>query len=58
MDDTTREVAVLEVRELVRDSFLADAPIVPTSAHTGLGVEELKAVLADVCRKVAAKPTA
>ena len=28
VDETTREVVAMEVRELVRDSFLADAPIV------------------------------
>src|SRR4051812_31795618 len=58
VDDTTREVVELEVRELVRDSFLADAPIIPTSAHSGKGVEELKAALADVCRQVVGQPAA
>src|SRR5438477_2312909 len=43
VDDTTREVVELEVRELVKGSFLADAPIVPTSAHTGLGIDALRA---------------
>jgi selenocysteine-specific elongation factor len=31
-----------EVRELVQDTFLADAPIVRTSAVTGMGIDELK----------------
>src|SRR3954452_16023408 len=52
VDDTTREVVELEVRELVKGSFLADAPIIPTSAQTGMGIEELKAALADVWRRV------
>jgi selenocysteine-specific elongation factor len=52
VDDTTREVVELEVRELVNDSFLADAPIVATSAHTGQGIEELKAALAGMCADV------
>src|SRR4029079_8340750 len=43
VDDTTREVVTLEIRELVKDSFLEDAPIVPTSAVTGAGIEQLKA---------------
>src|ERR1700755_823456 len=34
VDETTREVVALEVRDLVKDSFLADAPIIATSAHT------------------------
>jgi selenocysteine-specific elongation factor len=46
VDETTREVVSLEIRELVRDSFLADSPIIATSAQTGLGIEELKAALA------------
>src|SRR6266540_3695177 len=33
VDETTREVVSLEIRELVNGSFLADAPIIPTSAH-------------------------
>src|SRR5262249_51661315 len=57
VDDTTREVVAMEVRELVRDSFLADAPIVPTSAQTGQGIEELKAVLAAACGKLAPNET-
>ena len=52
VDDTTREVAALEVRELVKDTFLADAPIVPVSAKTGLGVEALKADLLAACDRV------
>ncbi len=52
VDETTREVVGLEVRELVKDSFLADAPLVPTSAAGGLGLTELKATIADACRKV------
>src|ERR1700746_3586284 len=35
VDETTREVVSLEIRELVKETFLADAPIIPTSAHTG-----------------------
>ena len=35
VDGTTRDVAVAEIRDLVRGTFLADATIVPTSAATG-----------------------
>jgi selenocysteine-specific elongation factor len=52
VDATTREVVELEIRELVQGSFLADAPLVATSAHTGAGLEELKAAIAAVCRNV------
>src|SRR5947209_7922082 len=52
VDETTREVVELEVRDLVQGTFLADAPLVPTSAHSGAGVEELKAAIAQACRQV------
>jgi selenocysteine-specific elongation factor len=52
VDDTTREVVELDIRDLVKDTFLADAPIVPTSTVTGRGIEELKAALADACAAV------
>src|SRR6202795_163429 len=48
VDDTTREVAELEIRDLVQGSFLENAPIIITSAHTGQGLAELKAALAEV----------
>ena len=51
VDDTTREVVALELRELIRGSFLEDAPIIPTSAHTGMGIEELKRELAMLCKE-------
>src|SRR5712664_1443251 len=37
VDETTIEVVELEIRELVQGSFLEDAVIVRTSAHTGEG---------------------
>src|ERR671938_460528 len=52
VDETTREVAELEVRELVQGTFLEDAPLIPTSAHTGAGIPALKEAIADACRKV------
>src|SRR3954465_3061515 len=52
VDDTTRQVVELDIRELVKDTFLADAPIVPTSAIQGQGIEELKAALADAAASV------
>jgi selenocysteine-specific elongation factor len=52
VDETTREVAELEIRELVQDSFLAQAAIVPTSVRTGEGIDELKKAIAEACRQV------
>lgn len=51
VDETTREVVELEVRELVQGSFLENAPIISTSAHTGAGIAELKAAIAQACQK-------
>jgi selenocysteine-specific elongation factor len=52
VDETTREVVELEIRELVQGTFLADAPLIRTSAHTGEGIPELKTAIAAVCRQV------
>src|ERR1051325_6946555 len=46
VDETTLEVVELEIRDLVRGSFLEAAPIVRTSAHTGMGIVELKQAIA------------
>ncbi len=51
-DETTREVVELEVRDLLRGTFLEAAPIVHTSAQTGLGLDELKRAITETCRKV------
>jgi selenocysteine-specific elongation factor len=55
VDETTREVVELEIRELVQGSFLENAPIVRTSAQTGAGIAELKAAIAEACRHVEAR---
>src|SRR6202051_2468874 len=47
VDDVTREVVEMEIRELVQGTFLADAPIIPTSAHTGAGLAVRAAAIAD-----------
>jgi selenocysteine-specific elongation factor len=52
VDATTREVVELEVRDLVRGTFLENAPLVGTSAHTGMGIDVLKAAIGDACTKV------
>src|SRR5262249_28765036 len=52
VDETTREVVELEVRDMVQGSFLENAPILRTSAITGEGIPELKAAIAEVCRHI------
>ncbi len=44
------------VRNFVRGSFLADAPILPVSALTGAGVEAVKAALREIGLRVAPRP--
>ena len=43
-----------EIRGLVADTFLKDAPIIRTSSKTGDGLDDLKTALAAACEKVAA----
>ncbi len=50
-DGEMRELATMEVRELVAGSFLEGAPIVPVSAKTGDGMDALVAALMDVSRR-------
>src|SRR5437588_7647361 len=52
VDETTREVVELEIRDLVQGTFLESAPIIPTSAHSGAGIPELKAAVTAACRQV------
>src|SRR5438874_7599954 len=52
VDETTREVVAMEVRELVRGTVLGNAPLITTSAQSGAGIAELKAAVAETCCKV------
>jgi selenocysteine-specific elongation factor len=52
VDNTTREVAELEIRELVQRTFLEKAPIIATSAQTGAGLPELRSALAEASTQV------
>lgn len=50
VDASTLDVVELEVRDLVRGSFLENAPLVRTSAHSGSGLDQLKNAIAAACR--------
>ncbi len=57
-DTVTEEVYSLvraEIKELVKDSYLKSAPIIPTSTVTGEGIEELKNLLWQECQKIPKK---
>src|SRR5271170_1405553 len=55
VDDDTLGLVRLEIEEFVRGSFLESAPIVPVSARSGAGLDELKAVMRSAAQAVAAK---
>lgn len=55
VDAETREVVELEIRDLVQGTFLANAPILATSAPTGQGIAELRAAIASCCQQVEEK---
>src|SRR5258707_164768 len=52
VDETTRAVVEMEIRELVAGSFLEHAPLIATSIQTGTGLEELRAALESICQHV------
>ena len=51
-DGETRELAAMEVRELVAGSFLEHAPLVTVSARTGEGLDELRQALRNAASAV------
>jgi selenocysteine-specific elongation factor len=55
VDSDTLGLVRLEIEEFVRGSFLESAPIVPVSARSGAGLDELKSVLRTAAHAVAAK---
>lgn len=52
VDETTKEVVELEIREFVKGTFLEIAPIMPTSAKSGQGIDELKQTLKNICQNI------
>ncbi len=52
VDDDTLELVKLEIRELVRGSFLESAPVIPVSSRTGSGLDSLRAALVDIGARV------
>ena len=50
VDQDVVDLVRLEVRELVQGSFLEQAPIIPVSARTGTGLDDLKRALIDLGR--------
>jgi selenocysteine-specific elongation factor len=55
VDADSLELALLEIDEYLRGSFLAEAPVVPVSAKSGAGLAELKKALAEQAQHVSGK---
>lgn len=55
VDQDTMEVVRLEVEDFLRGSFLEQAPIIPVSSRTGIGIEDLKQALVQVAGEVTVK---
>jgi selenocysteine-specific elongation factor len=51
-DEDTLDLVRMEVRELVDGSFMQDAPMIPVSARTGAGLDDLRSALVSVAAKV------
>src|SRR5262245_41382108 len=52
VDADLRELAMLEVREFVRGSFLEEAPLIGVSARTGEGLDRLREAIAEAAAEV------
>ncbi len=58
VDSETLELVRLEAEDFLRGSFLEQAAIVPVSAKTGAGLDELKKALSDAAANASAKDAA
>jgi selenocysteine-specific elongation factor len=58
VDSDTLELVRLETEEFLRGSFLEKAPLVPVSAKTGAGLDELKKALTEAAANASAKDAA
>ena len=55
-DSDWLELVTLDLSETLAGTVLADAPIVPVSAHSGQGLDELKRILQEQLADVEARP--
>jgi selenocysteine-specific elongation factor len=58
VDSDTMELVRMEAEEFLRGSFLEKAPLVPVSAKTGAGLDELKKALTEAAGNASAKDSA
>jgi len=50
VDEDLLELALDDIQEFVQGTFLEDKPIIPVSAVTGQGLDQLTATLEEICR--------
>ena len=55
VDEELLELATEDLREFLSPTFLADAPVIPVSAHTGEGIDRLRQALQDKARSLGQK---
>ena len=57
VDEETVELVRLEVRDLLAGSLLEHAPVIPVSASTGAGLDEIRAALVNAASGTSHRPT-
>ncbi len=56
VDEELMELAIEDVREFTRGTFLEDAPIVPVSSTTGQGLDLFRSTLDRICHQIPERP--
>ena len=56
VDEELMELAIEDVRDFTRGTFLEDAPIVPVSSTTGQGIDLFKSTLDRICHEIPERP--
>lgn len=56
VDEEWLQLVMEDIKNLVQNTFLENAPIIPVSSVTGQGIEELRRTMEDILQKVPPKP--
>jgi len=56
VENSLLDICREEIRELVSDTFLKDAPIIPVSSVTKEGIDELKSAITNLIRDIKERP--
>ena len=55
VDEELLELAIEDVKDYLKDTFLKNAPIIPVSSHTGEGIDALTTALLDMVNNIKGK---